>query len=69
MVGAAFSTSAVPPSRNESTTTQPCHRRLRQYRLGLQKNIAALSTEASREGRRVEITSEFPQPAPMDWAK
>ncbi len=25
--------------------------------------------EASREGHRVEITSEFPQPAPMDWAK
>jgi predicted dehydrogenase len=25
--------------------------------------------EASREGRRVEITSEFPQPAPMAWAK
>ncbi len=24
---------------------------------------------AFREGRRVEITSEFPQPAPMDWAK
>jgi predicted dehydrogenase len=25
--------------------------------------------EASREGRRVEITSEFPQPTPMDWAR
>ena len=24
---------------------------------------------AFREGRRVQITSEFPQPAPMDWAK
>ena len=24
---------------------------------------------AFREGRRVEITSEFPQPAPMEWAK
>jgi predicted dehydrogenase len=25
--------------------------------------------EASLQGRRVEITSEFPQTAPMDWAK
>jgi predicted dehydrogenase len=25
--------------------------------------------EASREGRRVEIASEFPQPTPMDWAR
>ncbi|MFL5697012.1 MAG: hypothetical protein ACJ797_07905 [Ktedonobacteraceae bacterium] len=24
---------------------------------------------AFREGRRVEITSEFPQPAPMEWAE
>jgi predicted dehydrogenase len=24
---------------------------------------------AAREGRRVEITSEFPQPAPMEWAR
>jgi predicted dehydrogenase len=24
---------------------------------------------AFREGRRVESTSEFPQPTPMDWAK
>ena len=24
---------------------------------------------AFREGCRVQITSEFPQPAPMDWAK
>jgi predicted dehydrogenase len=24
--------------------------------------------EASREGRRVEITSKFPQPTPMEWA-
>jgi len=24
---------------------------------------------AFREGHRVEITSEFPQPAPMDWAQ
>lgn len=25
--------------------------------------------EAFREGCRVEITSEFPQPVPMEWAK
>jgi hypothetical protein len=24
---------------------------------------------AFREGRRVEITSMFPQPAPMEWAE
>ena len=24
---------------------------------------------AIHEGRRVEITSDFPQPAPMEWAK
>ena len=24
---------------------------------------------AFREGRRAEITSEFPQPAPMEWAE
>ena len=24
---------------------------------------------ASSEGRRVEVTSEFPQPTPMEWAK
>jgi predicted dehydrogenase len=32
-------------------------------------DIVCAIEEASREGRRVEITSEFPQPTPLDWAR
>jgi predicted dehydrogenase len=32
-------------------------------------DIVCAIQEVSRQGRRMEITSEFPQPAPMEWAK